>query len=174
MSQPFLGEIKIISWNFPPKGWAFCGGQFLPINQNQALFSLLGTMYGGNGQTTFALPDFRGRAPIHVGSGFTQGQSGGQEAHTVTQSEMPAHNHFVTASKDNQDVGTPVGNFPCANGTAGPPPVTNNLYGTFASLGTMAPQAVTNTGGSQPHENRQPFLVLNFIIALQGIFPSQN
>src|SRR5262245_34131535 len=132
MSQPFLGEIKIISWNFPPRGWAFCNGQFLPINQNQALFSLLGTMYGGNGQTTFALPDFRGRAPIHVGSGFTQGQQGGQEFHTVTQSEMPAHNHFVTASSANENVGTPVGNYPSANNT-------NNLYGTLANLQTMAP-----------------------------------
>src|SRR3954462_581001 len=98
MSQPFMGEIKIISWNFPPKGWAFCNGQFLPINQNQALFSLLGTMYGGNGQTTFALPDLRGRVPLHVGGGLTQGQSFGEQAHTVTQGEMPTHNHFVSAS----------------------------------------------------------------------------
>ena len=98
MSEPFLGEIKIISWNYPPKGWAFCNGQMLPINQNQALFSLLGTMYGGNGQTTFALPDFRGRVPIHVGGGFTQGQAGGQEFHTVTAAEMPAHNHPVKAT----------------------------------------------------------------------------
>src|SRR3954462_989466 len=98
MGTPFMGEVKMISWNYNPKGWAFCTGQFLPINQNQALFSILGTMYGGNGQTTFALPDFRGRGPIHQGSGFTIGQSGGQEFHTVTQSEMPAHNHFFNAS----------------------------------------------------------------------------
>src|ERR1044071_3732889 len=98
MSQPFLGEIKIISWNFAPKGWAFCNGQFLPINQNQALFSILGTTYGGNGQTTFALPDFRGRVPVHVGGGLTQGQAGGQEFHTVTAAEMAAHTHQVNAT----------------------------------------------------------------------------
>src|SRR3954468_23950949 len=98
MSTPFLGEIKIISWNFAPQGWAFCNGQFLPINQNQALFALLGTMYGGNGQTTFALPDLRGRVPMHVGSGSSQGQSFGQEFHTLTQAETPAHTHLVTAS----------------------------------------------------------------------------
>ena len=113
MSTPFLAEIKIISWNFPPKGWAFCNGQFLPINQNQALFSMLGTMYGGNGQTTFALPDFRGRAPLHVGGGFTQGQAGGQEFHTVTSQEMPAHNHFVNATTNtgNRPIDRPAGNF---------------------------------------------------------------
>src|SRR6185295_7084080 len=106
MSQPFMGEIKIISWNFAPKGWAFCNGQFLPINQNQGLFSLLGTMYGGNGQTTFALPDFRGRIPIHLGQGFIQGQAAGQEFHTVTQSEMPAHNHPPIASSAQADQAT--------------------------------------------------------------------
>ena len=167
MGTPFMGEIKIISWNFPPKGWAFCNGQFLPINQNQALFSLFGTMYGGNGQTTFALPDFRGRAPIHVGNGFTQGQKGGQEAHTVNLSEMPAHNHIASASSSTTpNVGTPVGNFLCGNAA--------NLYGTFANIQPMAGTSVTNTGGSQPHNNLQPYLVLNFIVALQGAFPSQN
>jgi len=166
MGTPFLGEIKLISWNFAPKGWALCNGQFLPIAQNQALFSLLGTMYGGNGQTTFALPDFRGRAPIHVGQGFTQGQGGGQEAHTVTQSEMPAHNHFVTASSALPNQPFPVGNFLCANNV--------NEYGALTSLATMDPQAVTNVGGSQPHNNLQPYLVLNFVIALIGVFPSRN
>ena len=166
MSQPFLAEIKIISWNFAPRGWAFCNGQFLPINQNQALFSLMGTMYGGNGQTTFALPDFRGRVPIHVGAGFTQGQAGGQESHTVTQSEMPAHTHFVSASLVAAgNVNSPTNAFPATD------PV--NAYRTTANT-TLAPNSVTNVGGSQPHENRQPFLVLNFIVALQGIFPSQN
>src|SRR5215210_3395031 len=110
MSTPFMGEIKIISWNYAPKGWAFCNGQFLPINQNQALFSLLGTMYGGNGQTTFALPDFRGKIPMHVGGGHTQGETAGQYAHTLTVSEMPAHNHFMqvnnnTASTQNPSTG---------------------------------------------------------------------
>ena len=115
MSQPFLGEIKIISWNFPPKGWAFCNGQFLPINQNQALFSILGTQYGGNGQTTFALPDFRGRAPIHQGQGFLIGQAAGQEFHTLTQSEMPAHLHQLNASSQQANQATlvtPPGNTP--------------------------------------------------------------
>jgi microcystin-dependent protein len=166
MSQPFLGEIKIISWNFAPKGWAFCNGQFMPINQNQALFSLLGTMYGGNGQTTFALPDFRGRVPIHVGSGFTEGQAGGQEFHTVTQSEMPAHNHFASATSVAATKGAPNGNF-LGN-------VSTKVYGNFSNLTTLHPTTISNVGGSQPHENRAPFLVLNFIIALQGIFPSQS
>lgn len=165
MSDPFLGEIKIISWNFPPKGWAFCNGQFLPINQNQALFSLFGTMYGGNGQTTFALPDLRGRAPIHVGDGFTQGQAGGQAAHTLTNSEMPAHFHFAQAFNANGDVVTPGG---ALLGTV------NNLYGPVANLVALNPATITNVGGSQAHENRMPTLVLNFIVALIGIFPSRN
>ena len=167
MGTPFLGEIKIISWNFPPKGWAFCNGQLLTINQNQALFSLLGTTFGGNGQTNFALPDFRGRAPIHMGGtiGGVMGQAAGQEFHTLITSEMPAHNHLLSASTQSVNNGFPVGNM-CGNAGA-------NLYS--ASLdATMAPQGISNTGGSQPHENRQPFLVLNFIIALQGVFPSRN
>jgi microcystin-dependent protein len=167
MGTPFLSEIKIISWNFSPQGWAFCNGQFLPINQNQALFSLLGTMYGGNGQTTFALPDFRGRVPIHVGDGFIQGQAGGQEFHTVTMSEMPQHFHTASVQPANANVQLPTNNF-----LAGIPTFayTNNI----AALTTLLPASVTNTGGSQPHENRQPFLVLNFIIALVGAFPSRN
>lgn len=166
MSTPFLGEIKIISWNFSPKGWAFCNGQFLPINQNQALFSLLGTMYGGNGQTTFALPDMRGRAPIHVGGGFIQGQAGGQEFHTVTQSEMPAHTHLVSASTNTTGAtNQPTGNIFASSNVASYQTSANN---------TLIPSEVSNVGGSQPHENRQPFLVLNYIIALQGIFPSRN
>jgi microcystin-dependent protein len=181
MSTPFLAEIKIISWNFSPKGWAFCNGQFLPINQNQALFSLLGTTYGGNGQTTFALPDFRGRVPIHVGSGFTEGQAGGQEFHTVTMSEMPAHNHQMganntttTATALNQ---TPGNTKTLAGGIAakqGGGTQNVNVYGSGSPTTTLAPNSVTTVGGSQPHENRQPYTVLNFIIALQGIFPSQN
>lgn len=166
MGTPYLGEIKIISWNYAPKGWAFCGGQLLPINQNQALFSILGTTYGGNGQTNFALPDFRGRVPIHQGAGFTVGQSGGQEFHTLISSEMPAHNHFVSASNTNNGASNiPINNIPC---TTNIPP-----YSTAANT-TFNPAEVTNYGGSQPHENRQPYLVLNFIIALQGVFPSRN
>lgn len=169
MSQPYLGEIKIISWNFPPKGWAFCNGAQLPINQNQALFSLLGTMYGGNGQTTFALPDLRGRTPNHIGQGFTQGQVGGETAHTLSMSEMTAHTHFPMGTSTAANVGPPSGQFWASGGQQvyfKQPPVT--------APSTMAPQAISSVGGSQPHENMSPYLVLNFIIALQGIFPSRN
>jgi microcystin-dependent protein len=175
MSEPFLGEIKIVAFSpgFGPRGWAQCNGQFLPINQNQALFSLLGTQYGGNGQTTFALPDFRGRIPHHMGGGLIIGQVGGEVSHTLSTQEMPQHNHFVQASN-----APGVAAFPA---TASPV-VTHNVwatssqnpYGPPASLTGMDPASVTNTGGNQAHENRQPFLVLNFIIALVGIFPSQN
>ena len=167
MSEPFLGEIKIISWNYAPKGWAFCNGQFLPINQNQALFALLGTTYGGNGQTTFALPDFRGRAPIHVGAGFIQGQKGGETAHTLTVSEMPQHTHVAQAYSQNGDSVVPTGN------TLG---TVNNLYAPFGGGGVVSlpPGTIGNVGGSQPHLNMQPYLALNFIIALIGIFPSRN
>jgi microcystin-dependent protein len=167
MSEPFLGEVKMISWNYNPKGWAFCNGQFLPINQNQALFSLLGTMYGGNGQTTFALPDLRARIPIHVGSGFTQGQAGGESAHTLTLGEMPTHMHFVVADTADGSA-TPPANPRLAASTGQP------LYGPAANLVTMAASEVGSTGGSQPHANEQPYLTINFIIALQGIFPSRN
>lgn len=164
MATPFLGEIKMVSFNFPPKGWAFCNGQFLPINQNQALFSLMGTMYGGNGQTTFALPDLRGRAPMHVGSGYAQGQAGGQEFHTITASEMPAHTHFLQGTSLTGNSTVPGGNRFAAS------------RGQYAESGDVAmhPESITFVGGSQPHENRMPFTVINFIVALQGIFPSQN
>ena len=165
MSTPFLAEIKIISWNYAPKGWALCNGQFLPINQNQALFSLLGTTYGGNGQTTFALPDLRGRVPMHMGNGHTLGEKAGQEFHTLTQSEMAAHFHVFNVSQANADTPIPTNN---AFGTS------NNAYAAATNLTTVLPGTTSNTGGSQPHENRQPFLALNFIIALQGIFPSQT
>lgn len=168
MSTPFLGEIKIISWNFAPKGWAFCNGQFLPINQNQALFSLLGTTFGGNGQTTFALPDFRGRIPIHRGGEgtWTMGQTGGEEFHTVKLQEMPTHQHFADGQPAAAAVADPSGAFLAD--------ISTKSYGASQNLLSLAPTSVGNFGGSQPHENRQPFLVLAFIIALQGIFPSQN
>ena len=166
MSEPFLAEVKIMSFNFPPKGWAFCNGQLLPINQNQALFALLGTQYGGNGQTTFALPDLRGRVPIHMGAGFTIGQAGGQSAHTVSQSEMPAHTHVLSATPNNSTTNVPTGNV-YAKGL-------QNSYGGTTSLVAMSTGTISSVGGSQAHENMQPYLTLNFCIALQGIFPSQN
>ena len=165
MAEPFLSEIRIMSFVFPPKGWALCNGQTLPINQNQALFSLLGTTYGGNGQTTFALPNLRGQVPIHFGNGHVLGESAGQEAHTITQSEMPAHNHTVNTTSGNASQVAPGGaQFASAL----------NVYRGLDQLTTMTPASLSNVGGSQPHENRQPYLVLSFCIALQGIFPSQN
>ena len=172
MAEPFLSEIRIFSFGFAPKGWALCNGQFLPINQNQALFSLLGTTYGGNGQTTFALPNLQARAPISFGSGFNLGQAGGETAHTVTMSEMPAHLHFTTQNmavvdaNTNSTIGVPTGNVWANDGKP--------QFTTAASNAVMHPSAVTNVGGNQPHINMQPFLVLNFCIALQGIFPSQT
>jgi len=166
MSEPFLGEIKIVSFNFAPKGWAQCNGQLLPINQNQALFSILGTTFGGDGRVNFALPDYRGRIPIHVGQGFNLGQNGGQEFHTLTQSEMPQHFHFVQAQPAAANLADPSGSFLADISLKG--------YGPPQNLLSLAATSVSNVGGSQPHENRQPFLVLTFIIALQGIFPSRN
>jgi microcystin-dependent protein len=166
MSEYFLSEIRLFSFNFPPKGWALCNGQFLPINQNQALFSLLGTMYGGNGQTTFALPDLRGRVPIHLGNGHIQGEAAGSESVTLNLQQLPQHIHFMNGST----VATGGNDNPSGRylGSAG------NLYHTPVSLTSMNPGTIGNTGGSQAHENRQPFLTLSYCIALQGIFPSRN
>lgn len=171
MGTPFLGELKIISWNFPPKGWALCNGQLLPINQNQALFSLLGTTYGGNGQTTFALPDLRGRVPCHVGQGLLEGQAVGEEFHTLTQAEMPQHLHGLTGSSL---IGNSINPKPLSGGTLFAQDPGNCYTSNVQSLTTLNAGSVSNVGGSQPHENRQPFLVLNVVIALQGIFPSRN
>jgi len=167
MGTPYLGELKIISWNFAPKGWSLCNGQLLPINQNQALFSILGTTYGGNGQTNFALPDLRGRVPQHQGQGFLLGQAVGQEFHTLTQSELPQHIHFAQSAAANATTDSPDSSV--VLGTAA-----IDLYRQPTNLAAMDPGIVGNVGGSQPHENRQPFLVLNVIIALQGVFPSRN
>jgi len=165
MSEPFMGELKLVSFNFAPKGWAQCNGQQLPINQNQALFALLGTTYGGNGQTTFALPDLRGRVPMDDGPQRVQGEVGGEEAHTLTSAEMPTHRHFMTASSRGASTPVPTGSLLAQ---------ANNAYGPPASITSLDPSSVTNVGGSQPHENRHPYLVLNWCIALQGIFPSAN
>jgi microcystin-dependent protein len=166
MSTPFLSEIKIMSFNFPPKGWAFCNGQLLPINQNQALFALLGTTYGGNGQTNFALPNLRGRVPIHFGAGHTLGEAAGSTAVTINIQQLPTHLHPVDASNAAAGQNAITNNVPAAVGS--------NLYGAPTALTTLAPQSVSSVGGSQPHNNMMPYLVLNFCIALQGIFPSQN
>ena len=166
MADPFLAEIRIMSFNYPPKGWAFCNGQFLPINQNQALFALLGTTYGGNGQTTFALPNLRGRVPVHMGQGITLGEAAGQESHTISHLEMPQHVHFVNCTSSGAATEDPTNQIP---GRAA-----GNAYGAATNLVSMAPQMVSNTGASQAHNNQQPYLVLNFCIALQGIFPSPN
>jgi microcystin-dependent protein len=166
MSEPFLGEVKIISWNFPPKGWSFCNGQLLPINQNQALFSILGTTYGGDGRQTFALPNLQGRSPVHVGNGIALGELGGEATHTLNISEIPAHNHVPVG---NNTAATAPG--PAANLWANNP---NNAYSTANPANAMNPACILPTGGNQPHENMSPYLVLNFIIALQGIFPSRN
>ena len=166
MAEPFLSEIRLFSFNYPPKGWAFCNGQLLPINQNQALFSLLGTTYGGNGQTTFALPDLRGRCAMHEGNGFTLGEAAGTESVTITQAQMPQHLHFAQASDSNGDTPIAAGNMMGRF---------NNAYrAPGQTLITIDPSTVGNVGGSQAHLNMSPYLVINFCIALIGIFPSQN
>jgi microcystin-dependent protein len=165
MAEPFLSEIRIMSFVFAPKGWALCNGQLLPINQNQALFSLLGTTFGGDGRVNFALPDLRARTPIHVGSGHTLGERGGEQAHTLSIAELPEHTHVLNATSSNATATAPSSNLGYARSGS-------QMYGEPANLVAMAPQAVSNVGGSQAHLNMQPFLTLSFCIALQGIFPS--
>ncbi len=168
MAEPFLAEIRLMSFVFAPKGWALANGQLLPINQNQALFSLLGTTFGGDGRVNFALPDLRGRTPIHVGSGHTLGERGGEQAHTLSIAEVPTHPHVARASSAPATTNTPTNSLVLAQSTA------SQLYGPAANLTAMAPDAVADVGGSQAHLNMQPFLTLSFCIALQGIFPSPN
>jgi microcystin-dependent protein len=168
MAEPFLAEIRIMSFIFPPKGWALSNGQLLPINQNQALFSLLGTTFGGDGRVNFALPDLRGRVPIHMGSGHTWGEKGGEQAHTLSISEIPTHVHVVNATSNQATDNTPTGSLGLAASKG------SQLYGPPNALVAMNPASISNVGGSQAHLNMQPFLTLSFCIALQGIFPSQN
>ena len=166
MSEPFMSEIRLMSFIYPPRGWALCSGQLLPINQNQALFALLGTTYGGDGRTTFALPNLQGRVPMHAGNGHTLGEQTGSQTITLTSGQMPTHLHTLQAS----------GN---SGGTQADPsaallaPV-NGGYGTAANLTTLEPSSVTTVGNTQAHDNMQPYLTLSYCIALTGIFPSPN
>jgi microcystin-dependent protein len=168
MAEPFLSEIRIMSFGFAPKGWALCNGQLLPINQNQALFSLLGTTYGGDGRVNFALPNLQGRVPIHRGPGYTLGERGGEPAHTLTTSELPTHIHRLHASTGPASTNVPAGNTVLAASNP------QNIYGPTSNFVPMAPSEIGNAGGSQSHQNMQPFLTLTFAIALMGIFPSQT
>jgi microcystin-dependent protein len=165
VAEPFLGEVRIMSFGYAPRGWALCNGQLMPINQNQALFSLLGTTFGGDGRVNFALPDLRGRTPIHVGGGYTLGARGGEQSHTLGIAEVPQHVHTLNASQSNANMPTP------ANAMFG---TSNNMYAGPANLTAVNQQTVVNTGGSQAHLNMQPFMTLSLCIALQGIFPSPN
>jgi len=167
MAEPFLSEIRIMSFVFPPKGWALCNGQLLPINQNQALFSLLGTTFGGDGRVNFALPDLRGRTPIHVGGGHTLGERAGEQAHTLSIAELPTHTHVANATSTTQNTIAPT-NGRIADTTP------SELYSGGGNQVAMGAQMIAGTGGSQAHLNMQPFLTLSFCVALQGIFPSQT
>ena len=163
MAQPYVGEIRMFAGNFAPAGWMFCDGSLLPISENETLFNLIGTTYGGDGQSTFALPDLRGRVPIHVGSGHTLGERGGEQAHTLSIAELPTHTHSARASSTNGTTPLPSGNTLAAG---------NNMYAAPTNLTSLQASTVATVGGSQPHVNMQPFLTLSFCIALQGIFPS--
>ena len=165
MAQPYVGEIRMFAGNFAPAGWMFCEGQLLPISENETLFQLIGTTYGGDGRVNFALPDLRSRVPIHVGSGHTLGEKGGEPAHTISIAELPTHTHTAQGSPTNGDTPVPT-NFVLGAAL--------NSYRTPDNLISLNPGSVANVGGSQAHLNMQPFLTLSFCIALQGIFPSPN
>ncbi|WP_426342659.1 phage tail protein [Pseudoduganella sp. S-14] len=168
MAEPYLSEIRLVSFNYAPKGWAKCDGQLLPINQNQALFSLLGTTYGGDGRVYFALPDLRGRMPVHDGDIMMRGEAGGEFAHTLTQAELPAHSHRLNASTALANSSDPNGALLARKGR-----LSADVFNGSPNVG-LVPTQVSSIGGSQAHENTQPYLALNFIIALQGVFPSST
>jgi microcystin-dependent protein len=168
MAEPFLSEIRIMSFVFAPKGWALCNGQLLPINQNQALFSLLGTTFGGDGRVNFGLPDLRGRIPTHVGGGHTLGERGGEQAHTLSISELPTHVHTLNGTSAPASQPVPTGALLASSSATDP------IYGPASSLVAMAAGDLTNVGGSQAHLNMQPFLTLSFCIALQGVYPPRT
>ncbi len=167
MAQPYVGEIRMFAGNFAPAGWMFCEGQLLPISEYETLFNLIGTTYGGDGQSTFALPDLRGRVPIHFGNGFTLAETGGVETITLTVSQIPAHSHPLLASSSPGTSNTPVSNLTAESASI-------NTYIQDVTNSNMSPSAVTSIGGSQPHDNFQPYLCVDFIISLFGIFPSQT
>jgi microcystin-dependent protein len=167
--MPYVAEIKMFAGTFAPAGWMFCNGQLLPISENETLFNLIGTTYGGDGQETFALPDLRGRLPLHQGGGFTLAETGGVETITLTTTQIPSHAHALTATGNLASAGAPAGQLPGLAQAA-----TITPYGTDAPVSTLHPQAVTTAGGSQPHENCQPYLTVNYIISLFGQFPSQT
>jgi microcystin-dependent protein len=168
MGTPYLSEIKIMSFSFAPRGWAMCNGQILPINQNQALFSLLGVTYGGDGRVNFALPNLQGNTPMHFGNGHTLGEKGGEQMHTLSMAELPSHTHSANTANVAPTVGNP-SNARMLSQSSGA-----NLYAGASNLKAMAPAAIANVGANQAHENKQPYLTLTFCIALTGIFPSQN
>ena len=165
MAQPYVGEIRMFAGNFAPAGWMFCDGQQLPISENETLFQLIGTTYGGDGQTTFALPDLRGRVPIHQGTGFVLAETGGVETVTLTVAQMPGHDHPLSASTANASASGAGGNVLAQTPTYTP-------YGAFSPASPLHGSAIEAVGGSQPHDNLQPYVCLNFIISLFGIFPS--
>jgi microcystin-dependent protein len=167
MAQPYVGEIRMFAGNFAPAGWMFCEGQLLPISENETLFQLIGTTYGGDGQSTFALPDLRGRIPLHQGNGFILAETGGAEEITLTVDQIPAHSHVLLASAGNATDKAPAGRVPAAANIVGVFP-----YGTDTPKTNISPQSVSPVGGSQPHTNFQPYLCIDFIISLFGIFPS--
>ncbi|MBL4773238.1 MAG: phage tail protein [Alcanivoracaceae bacterium] len=169
MSEPFLAEIRIVGFNFAPRGWAFCDGQILPINQNQSLYSILGTAYGGDGVNSFALPEIRGRTPIHVGEGHLQAQKSGEETHTLSAAEMPQHKHVIKGSESSGSEQSPLAKVLGAS--------TNVILPSYKESGNIVNlnvASITKTGGGQLHKNMQPYITLNYCIALKGLFPSRN